>query len=216
MDYRVLFIDEENSQQEHFVDYFESVYNDVTPMCMLPSATLEEMLEKINDYCPDAVIADFRHKEYQTGVKYNVSYTGIELINAIRKEREGFPCFVITSFEDDAVNDTDDVNLVYIKSILKLGDESAKVPFATRVINQIDKYKVKIANARQELMNLIAKRNNGEANVRDEEYIIELDSFLEKSFGAHDSIPTNLKQLSNLKKLNSLIDKVDALLGKLE
>ena len=67
MDYRVLFIDEEDSQQEHFVDYFESVYNDVTPMCMLPSATLEEMLEKINDYCPDAVIQCvlYRYRTYQ-------------------------------------------------------------------------------------------------------------------------------------------------------
>ena len=216
MDYRILFIDEEVSQQELFMDYFESVYDDFIPKCMLPSATLEEMLEKINDYHPDAVITDFQLNDIKTDINYNVPYTGTELINAIRKEREGFPCFVITSFDDDAVNDTDDVNLVYIKSILSPGDGNTQAKFATRVTNQIDKYKARIDNSMRELSSLIAKRDIGNADVREEERIIELDSFLEKSYGAYDSIPANLKQLSNLKRLNILIDKVDNLLGKLE
>lgn len=216
MNYRILFIDEERDQQDRFLNYFESIYNDLIPKCMLPSATLEEMLEMIDDYHPDAVITDFQLNDIKTDIHYNVPYTGTELIKAIRKEREDFPCFVITAFDDAAVNDTDDVNLVYIKSVLGRGDEKAKITFAARVINQIDKYKARIENATRELSCLLAKRDIGSADVHDEERIIELDSFIEKSLGAHDSIPENLKHLSNLERLNSLIDKVDELLEKIE
>lgn len=214
MNYRILFIDEESNQQDYFKDYFEEIYKDFTPECMFPSATIEEMLNKINDYSPDAIIADFRLNEKRTDIKYNVSYNGVELIKAIREEREDFPCFVLTSHDDEAVNDTDDVNLIYVKAILT--KDEAQVKFAERIVSQIDKYRAKINKSKKELMQLISKRISGIADVRDEERIIELDSFLERSLGAYNSIPTKLKNLSNLEKLTSLIDKVDEILKKIK
>ena len=150
MNYRILFIDEELNQQDYFKDYFEDIYKDFTPECMFPSATIEEMLNKINDYSPDAIIADFRLNEKRTDIKYNVSYNGVELIKAIREEREDFPCFVLTSHDDEAVNDTDDVNLIYVKAILT--KDEAQVKFAERIVSQIDKYKAKIIKSQEELM----------------------------------------------------------------
>ena len=52
--------------------------------------------------------------------------------------------------------------------------------------------------------------------MHDEERIIKLDSFLEKSLDSYDSIPDELKELSNLERLNTLIGKVDDLLKKFE
>lgn len=216
MDYKILFIDEESTQHDLFMDYFEQVCPEIIPTCEFPLATINEMMQRIEDLCPDAIVTDFRLNEIRIDIHYNVKYNGIDLINAIREQREGYPCFVVTSHDDEAVNGSDDVNMVYIKDILRPVADNAKVTFAERITRQVDKYRSRIGNARQELSALIEKRNNGEANVHDEERIIELDSFLEKSLDSYDSIPKEFKKLSNLDRLNILICKVDNLLMKLE
>lgn len=216
MDYNILFIDEESTQHDQFMDYFEQVCPEMVPQCEFPLATVDEMLQRIEELSPDAVVTDFRLNEIRIDIHYNVKYNGIDLINAIREQREGFPCFVITSFDDEAVNGSDDVNMVYIKDILRPAADKAKVTFAERITRQVDKYRSRIGNARQELSVLIEKRYNGNANICDEERIIELDSFLEKSLDSYDSIPEQLKKLSNLDRLNTLINKVDNLLKKME
>ena len=216
MDYKILFIDEESTQHDRFLDYFEQVCPEIVPECEYPLSTVPEMLQRIEELCADAVVTDFRLNEMRTDIHYNVNYNGIELINAIREQRDGFPCFVITSHDDEAVNGSDDVNLVYIKDILRPAADKAKVTFAERITRQVDKYRSRIGNARQELSVLIDRRNSGNANVHDEERIIKLDSFLEKSLDSYDSIPEQLKELSNLERLNTLIGKVDDLLKKFE
>lgn len=215
MNYKILFIDEERAQQDIFMDYFESVCPEIVPECELPLSTIEEMLQKIEALCPDAIVTDFQLNDIRVDVSYAVKYNGIELIRAIRARWEAFPCFVVTSYDDDAVNSSDDVNLVYIKDILNSRYDKAKVTFAERIIRQVDKYRSKIGEAKQKLAELIDKRNSGVANVYDESHIIELDTFLEKSLGAHDAIPRELKELSNLKRLNELIGKVDELLNRI-
>jgi len=216
MDYKILFIDEESTQHDLFMDYFEQVCPEITPKCEFPLATVQEMMQRIEEICPDAIVTDFRLNEIRIDIHYNVKYDGIELIKAIREQREDYPCFVVTSHDDEAVNGSDDVNMVYIKDILRPESNNAKVTFAARITRQIEKYRSRIGNARQELSVLIEKRNTGIANIHDEERIIELDSFLEKSLDSYDSIPQQLKKLSNLDRLNTLINKVDNLLKKLE
>lgn len=216
MDYRILFIDEEDSQHDDFLDYFESIYPEITPNCLFPCKTMEEMIQVIDDYKPDAIITDYRLNEIKTNIKYNVPYNGVQLIKTIREQWDNFPCFVVTSFDDDAVNDSDDVNLVYIKDILHQSKDKAKVPFASRITNQIEKYIKRKVDAGRELSTLIAKREAGNANCQDENRIIQLDTFLERTLGAHNSVPEELKQLTNLDRLNSLIDKVDELIKRLD
>lgn len=216
MDYKILFIDEEEEEQDKFKDYFERVSPDVNPECLLPEADIDDMLDKIIELQADAIVTDFRLNEIRTHVNYNVNYNGVELIKELRNRYENFPSFVITSHDDEAVNDTDDVNVVYIKDILSPENDKGKVPFAQRIIRQIDKYRSSIDAARNELNVLIDKRSNGEAGVYEENRIIELDSFLERTFGTYDAIPEQMKKLSNIDKLNELIDKADEILKKLE
>ena len=138
------------------------------------------------------------------------------LLKEIQLQKCDFPCFVITSYDDDAVADSDDVNFVYIKKSLHFSSNAGKVPFAQRVKCQIDKYLARIVNAKAELSVLLEKRKSGKANVKDEEHIVELDSFLEKTIDTTGAIPDEMKHLSNMDRLNSLIDKVDQLIGKFE
>lgn len=215
MHYKILFIDEESGQQDKFMDYFESAYPEAVACCEFPLSAMDDMLEKIWTIQPDAIVTDFRLNEIKEDIKYTVKYNGMELVKAIRRQRENFPCFVITSFADEAVNDSDDVNLVYEKW-QKTTSDNAKVTFAVRVIQQIEKYRSRIDNAKRELSRLIDKRLSGRADVQDEEQIIEIDTFLEKALGAESLVPPELKRLSNLKRLDELIEKVDEILSKVQ
>ena len=216
MGYKILFIDEESTQHDRFLDYFEHVCPEIKPTCLFPKANVDEMVDIIRELQPDAVVTDFKLNEIRVDIDYNVNYDGVELISNLRRLYHNFPCFVITSFDDDAVNVSDDVNLVYIKDLLKPDNDKAKVPFAQRILSQIDKYRARIDAARIELSVLIDKRNSGKAGVHEEDRIIQLDSFLERAFDAYDAVPSEMKKLSNLEKLNELIEKADEILKKLE
>lgn len=216
MNYTILFVDEESTQHDTFMDYFEDACPDAIPKCELPLPTIGEMLDKIWSLCPDAIVTDFQLNDKKVDIDYTVKYNGVELIRALREQRENFPCFVITSFDDEAVNDADDVNLVYIKDVLKSKPNNAKVMFAERVTQQIDKYRSRIATARRDLAELIDKRRSSDANVYEEQRIIELDTFLERALGAQSSVPPELKTLSNLDRLNKLFNKVDELLKRIQ
>lgn len=215
MSYKIVFIDEELDQQEILMKHFKSFFPNAIIRCEFPLPTAEQMIDKTWSLCPDAIVTDFRLNEIREGINYVVKYNGIDLLDMVRAQRNDFPCFVITSFDDQAVNVSEDVNLVYDKSLLLTTHEKEKVPFAARVIQQIDKYRAKLKNAERELSFLLAKRKTGEVDVYDEDRIIELDTFLERALGDQDSVPKELKKFTNLDRLNKLIDKVDELLSRI-
>ena len=216
MTYKVLFIDEESTQHDDFKDHFELNWPEAVCECLFPAKTIKEMMDLLEKKHPDAVIVDYQLNDKKEDISYNVGYNGVDLLNTIHNQLSDFPCFVLTSFDENAVVDSDDVNFVYVKKVLQFSSANGeKVSFAQRVKSQIDKYRIRIAKARKDLLSLIEKREKGNATVLDEERIIELDTFLEKSYGKDNSIPSELKHTSNLEKLNSLIDKVDCLISKM-
>lgn len=216
MNYKVLFIDEESTQHDDFKDHFEENWPEAVCECLFPAKTIEEMMDLLEKKHPDAVIIDYQLNDKKEDISYNVGYNGVDLLNTIHNQLSDFPCFVLTSFDENAVVDSDDVNFVYVKKVLQFSSANGeRVSFAQRVKSQIDKYRIRIAKARKDLLSLIEKREKGNATVLDEERIIELDTFLEKTYGKDNSIPSELKHTSNLEKLNSLIDKVDCLISKM-
>lgn len=216
MSYKVLFIDEESTQHDIFKDHFEANWPEAEMVCAFPASTIKEMLNEIDKIHPDAIIVDYQLNDKKEDIRYNVCYNGVELLNAIHNQLSDFPSFVLTSYDGEAVEDSDDVNFVYVKKVLYFSSaDGEKVSFAQRVKSQIDKYRIRIDNARKDLLYLIDKREKGEATAQDEERIVELDTFLEKTYGNEDSVPAGLKQMSNLEKLNTLIEKVDYLINKM-
>jgi DNA-binding NarL/FixJ family response regulator len=219
--YKILFIDEEQLAIDDFKDYVEitNTSEEVDVISEYPLSDLDEMISLILKLNPDAIITDFMLNSEKTSISYNVTYTGIELVKEYLEIREGFPCFVMTSFDDDAVKQSEDVNIVYIKNILHNESEKnikVKANFLDKVITQISHYKKRIENAENRLSELLILRTNGQANIKDEEEIIKLDSFLEKSVDNRSTIPEEYKNLSNTNKLEEIINKVDILLRKIE
>ena len=213
--FKMLLIDEEKDTFDNFRDYVDisstKVNIDVIELYPLSDQEMIEMIFNIN---PDAIITDFRLNDMKTDIKYNVPYDGVELVEEFLKYRQGFPCFVLTAFDDYAINASEDVNKVYVKNILhnNIEESKAKAKFLDRVISQIEHYQTKIKNAESELINLLRLRKSGEASITDENRIIELDSFLESVIDRKTSIPPEFKKLSNDERLAELLLKVESLL----
>lgn len=216
MAYKVIFVDEEQEQQELFQDYMEAVAEQIDVACIFPKAEIEEMLQEIDEQHPDAIVTDYLLNDIKENVKYNISYTGVDLVRQYRAMRPNFPCFIITSFDNDAVSETDDVNLIYVKNILNNKEEGVKVYFYDKIREQISKYQKSIESAKNELQSLLTKKENGDIDPTQEQRIIELDDFLEKSLDNYDALPSEIKKISSLDKLTSMIVKVDELLEKID
>lgn len=216
--YRILFIDEEQETFEHFQDYVDlsTTKDQIEVITQFPFEDIHELIELIYKINPDAIVTDFMLNDIKEDIKYNVPYNGVELMETFLETREDFPFFVLTSFDDLAVNQSDDVNKVYIKNILHNteSESKAKAKFLDRVLNQIDHYKSRINKAEKEILSLLKLRNEGKATLENEKRLIELDTFLEYSIDRKHSIPDEYKTLSNKDKLEEILSKVDDLLNK--
>jgi hypothetical protein len=217
--YKILFIDEEKTTLEDFEEFIDksALKSEIIPITMFPLSDLDEMIETIVKIAPDAIISDYRLNELKTDIKYTVKYNGVDLVEEFQSIRSHFPCFVLTAVDDEAVGSSEDVNIVYVKSILHKAEvENSKSPFLARVISQIEHYKNKIEISKKEIAELIEIRKNGNADITIENKIIELDNFLEKSIDAKNVIPSEFKTLSNSNRLDGILNKVDELLNKLD
>ncbi|HDS6669994.1 TPA: hypothetical protein QHX39_004780, partial [Enterobacter ludwigii] len=214
--YKILFIDEETDAIEDFKDYADETTTSekIEIIDEFPKSTLEEMINVIIKLNPDAVITDFMLNEKKTSITYGVEYNGIQLVKEFLSIRDGFPCFVMTSLDDDAVKESDDVNIVYVKDILHSEKNSkVKASFLEKVVSQISHYRARIESYEKELKNLITRREMGEATIIDENRIIELDHLLEQSVDRKSSVPQEFKELSNTQRLEEILLKVDNILS---
>lgn len=214
-EYKILFVDEVEADIRRFQRYVNKndTDNNFELITMTPKNSLENFMEEIKEESFDAIITD--HKLHEENA--NISFDGIELVREIFKEKAGFPCFVLTSFDDEAVENGDDANIVYIKGLMdKDGESKAHATFLRKIESQIKHYRMRIKNAQSELLVLIEKSKNQPLNASEEAKLLELDSFIEKSTHKLSAIPEHLKGTKNLDELHKMIDSTDKLLEELK
>jgi hypothetical protein len=218
MMYRILFIDESQEDIDSFKDYIEEKDSgkDFEVLSMFPLEDLDDMAEEIMNKHVDAIITDFRLNEYKEDIKYNVPYDGACLVERIISEREGFPCFVLTSFDEEAIGKSEDVNVVYVKGILHVTETETKANanFADRIKSQILHYKKRLETAEIRLLELIKKSSKERLDANEEEEMLNLDSLIEKSLDKKYAIPERVKRPMESGPLVDLIKAVDDFIKK--
>jgi len=124
----------------------------------------------------------------------------------------------MTAFDDEAVDESDDVNIVYIKGILHETEKETKgkASFLDRVKKQIIHYKTRLVKAEDRLLELIQKKDNVELDAYEEQEMIDLDSFIEKSLDKKSHLPKNVKKQSESESIKELLNKVDELTKKID
>lgn len=220
--YKLVYIDEQHEDADEFKDFIETKDSErlFEVKYLPPAQTLEGMLAKVLEEAPDAVISDFQLNEHIKEVGYNVPYNGMELVTDFLKIRNSFPCFVMTSFATEAATASEDVNIVYIKGVLKADNKNdpKDFNFLERIRIQIDHYKARIEHAENRIEELLTLNNRTVLNMQQEKELIDLDSFLEASIDNRTGrvVPDDLKYLSNNRQLSELLGKVDALISEIK
>lgn len=211
--YYLLFIDEEEESLENFQYYIYEKDNskEVDLEAMIPYDQLDDLLEYINENNFDAIITDHKLNEKKSSIEYD----GIDLVKAILQKKEGFPCFILTGWDKDAVENGDDANIVYLKNF-EDPDGDTHATFLDKIKNQIIHYRTKIKNAESELLQLIEKSKREELNAKEESRLVYLDNFISSSLDKESQIPEQLKGYKNLQELHKMIENTDCLIEKLK
>jgi predicted Zn-dependent protease with MMP-like domain len=202
--FKVAYIDEDESDIRRFQRFADDFFN-VIPL--IPDREIENTVFSIFEHNVDAIIADFELSEQNVSIHYN----GAELIRFVLEEREHFPVFILTSYEEDAVSQGDDVNIVYEKNIMNDGET-----FLTKVKSQIEKYIHRLDEAENRILELTEKSKTVTLDVFEEEELFKLDAMIEKAFDKKSKIPEHLRKANDSDELIELLKKVDDLTKKIE
>jgi len=205
MKYKIAYIDEDQSDTRRF-QRFSYNFFDVVPI--IPKDSIEDTCNEILENHVDAIVSDFDFAEQLSTVHYD----GTDLVSFFLKKREGFPVFILTSYEDDAISKGEDVNIIYEKKEMDEGEQ-----FLERVKAQIEKYKHKLEADEKRLLELIAESKKRKLDALEREELAELDSKIEKALDKESRISNILREDKEATELSELVKKVDELaksLGK--
>lgn len=202
--FKIAYVDESEADTRRF-QRFSYNYFDVIPF--IPKDSIEDTCNEILESHVDAIISDFDFAEQLSTVHYD----GTDLVSLFLKKMEGFPVFILTSFEDDAISKSEDVNIIYEKKEMDEGEM-----FLQRVKAQIEKYKHKLETDENRLLELIAENKKRKLNAVEIEELSELDSKIEKALDKESRIPNILRNDKEASDLSELLKKVDELAKKLD
>lgn len=220
MNYNIGIIDDDAAKITQLITYLrlgwndlngnlvKEKYKDVTlnPIEISLINNLNDMVEKIYSSELDALIVDYKLSSQQ-----NISYTGIELVEAIQDKLFEFPIFVLTSYQDDLfLKECFDVYQVFDFERY-IEDQAERIELNSKIVEQIKKYRSSIARWKDELSMLLPQiGTNNKIDAR----IIELDTRIEKSIDGVSALSEKMKKDLGMDRIQNLIDKIDQLIDK--
>lgn len=220
MVYNIGIVDDDATKITQLITYLRLGWNDIegnlikekykdvklNPMELELKDNLTEMVKKVYESKLDALIIDYKLSSQQ-----NISYTGIELVEAIQEKLFQFPIFVLTSYQDDLfLKECFDVYQVF-EFDRYINDKDERIELNSKIVEQIKKYRNSILSWKKELFELLP---DGGKNCKIDERIIELDTRIEKSIDGVSSLSEKMKADLGQNRIQTLIDKIDKLIDK--
>ncbi|MCF8378125.1 MAG: hypothetical protein K9H49_01030 [Bacteroidales bacterium] len=214
--FRVAYIDEVEEDIRQFQRFASDTF-DIIPF--LPVPDLDEMVNTILESHVQAIVVD--HNLIEFDKTNSINYQGNELIDKINEVMLDFPVFVLTSYDEDAIDNNDDPKIVKEKKIMSATKEQAEIydqglKFKRLVVKEIEKHIRKIEAKETRLLELLEISKSRKLTEPEEEEVIRLDNFIESSLNKKSQVPSDLKTISNSERLEELLTKVDKLLSKFE
>jgi hypothetical protein len=209
--YKIAYIDESISDIHDFQDYVKHAQSshyfklDV----MEPQAGIDSFVNKLIESHYQAYIIDFHLKDKNSSIEYN----GWELGKKILAIREKFPVFILTSYQEDAQNDSDDVNIIYGKTKVVQEEDNN---FLERVRLQIDKYEKLLEKAENRILALLKAQKTRALTYDEEHELVENNIFIEKALNKTALIPNNLQSQSGKKHLDDILTLLQKMEGELK
>ncbi len=176
--YTIGYLDEEEQWRLIARDGLISDFN-VSVLDLPPSPF--KIWDEIIENKLDAMIVDFRL--FENGI---VTYTGKEIIDEVRRHNRHFPLFIMTSYENDAFSQCEDVLIIRDKRMFNNNEELSSFKMTLKAL--LDSYYKKENLFRKRLLQLnkleTLNKTQKEEKFEIELYLAELDQ--------DNSIPLNL------------------------
>jgi len=122
----------------------------------------------------------------------------------------------LTSHEPQAISQTDDVHIIYGKSILDGESEEELKIFKSKIKTSIERYYAKILNTEKCSEELIQKKNDGGLNADEEEVLTKLFILMDELDPDGKELPVNLIQTESITKLNDFVSQTKEILEELK
>ncbi len=211
--YKIAYIDDEEGE---LLDFQVFMGNDFETIALQPKADISEMIEDLFRLNVRAVIIDHLLSVYKKKGELNIPYDGVDLVEEILSKRALFPCFILTQKETEAIESSQDVNFVYSKRIITSTDDKEKTMFKEKIRIQIDHYLKLLMDSENEFNGLVEKSKSATLNAKEDERLLELDTFLAHSMNKKSALPKRLKDPVYLEKLDKLIKTTNDMLNEIK
>ena len=166
--YTIGYIDEDKGWQQTFYDYFNNDFR-VVNIEVSSNSTVKNLVAEVRKNKIELLVIDFRLNE--TG---EVTFNGDAIIEDIIQTTPHFPIIVLTSFEPDAINTLENVNIINGKDILD-GENQEKVDLLKKRIEaNINNYYLKIKKAEDRIEELILLKGKKPLEPKEEEELTKL------------------------------------------
>ncbi|EAY29201.1 hypothetical protein [Microscilla marina] len=211
MMYKIAYVDEAPAERRQFQFYMHNE-SDINVIPIEPVEHIDNLILKIIEAKVDALVVDFDLTD-QNPV---IDYKGDEVVDKLLKKREGFPVFIFTNFDEDAMDESYDVNIVYDKKLMSDEAFADQIKFKERLKKQVKHYRHKLNVKEQRLLELINKRDSEGLTGVEEDELIDLDDTIQKALDKSLLMPRGIKTSTSDEKLTSLLKKTDEILNKIK
>ena len=220
MNYSIGIIDDDSTKITQLLTYLDLGWDDedgnllkkkyegvvLSPIEIKLESTEEEMVHKVYETKPDALIID-----YKLSSQENIAYSGVSLAEAIDAKLHDFPIFILTSFQDDVYSkECFDVYQVFDFERY-IGDQNERLEINSKIVEQIRKYNRMILQWKSELAELIPLKGT---SISIDDRIVELDTWIENSIDGLSALSPKMKRDLGSNHIQELIAKIDSIINE--
>ena len=199
------YLDEEEQWKLVFRSSLKSDFNIV--LLDLPE-NVSDIWQIVEQESLDALIVDFRL--FESG---KVIYNGNDVVKEVRCHNLHLPMFVITSYEDNAIELCEDVFIVRSKNMLT--DPQELSIFKKMLSRAINTYNNQISEANATILEINCKLEKGETlSTDEEEKRFRAERFLSE-LNIPDSFDSNMLTSAYSSQLQSLIDAANKIVDSI-
>lgn len=207
--YKIAYIDEQESARSNFYSHFKNDY-EVVIIDVTKEDNPKSIVEKCFDNNIDAIIVDYNLQE--TGI---VNFNGDLIIDIVKNTKPFFPIIILTSYSIDAIDNIDNVHIIYDKEALG-GSESQFKILNKKIKTAISDYYKKIGDTNTRIEELIEKRNNQGLDIAEEEELTKLYILFDELNPEGKDLPANLIHRDSISKLNEFVNETKEILEQLK